>query len=77
MVLGLFTRWAGILCAITFAGKIALFDWPDGPRAIFPSGCLVVIGLYLGTYGAGRFSLDAVLRGNDLPRSTGGIRFKS
>ena len=55
-VLGLFTRWAGILCALIFAVAIAMVDRFGGMRGIFPSGCLVVIGLYLATYGAGRFS---------------------
>ncbi len=76
-VLGLFTRWAGIVCVVIFAAAIAMVDRFDGMRGIFPSGCLIVIGLYLATHGAGRLSVDAVLRGNDLPRSNGGVRFKS
>jgi putative oxidoreductase len=76
-VLGLFTRWAGIICAVVFAVAIAMVDRFDGMRGVFPSGCLFVIGLYLATYGAGRFSVDAALRANDLPRSSGGVRFRS
>jgi putative oxidoreductase len=76
-VLGAFTRWAGILCVVIFAVAIAMVDRFGGMRGVFPSGCLVVIGLYLATYGAGRFSVDAVLRANDLPRSNGGVRFRS
>ena len=76
-VLGLFTRWAGIVCAIIFIVAIAMVDRFDGMRGVFPSGCLVVIGLYLATHGAGRFSMDAALRANELPRSNGGVRFKS
>ena len=75
-VLGLFTRWAGILCVIVFVVAIAMVDRFGGMRGIFPSGCLVVIGLYLATHGAGRLSMDAALRANDLPRSNGGVRFK-
>src|SRR5687768_7624373 len=74
--LGLFTRWAGILCAINFIVAIAMVDRFGGMRGIFPSGCLVVIGLYLATYGAGRFSADAALKANEVPRSTGGVRLK-
>jgi putative oxidoreductase len=74
--LGLFTRWAGILCAVHFAIAIAMVDRHGGMRGIFPSGCLIAIGLYLATYGAGRISLDAALRANDLPRPTGGVRLK-
>ena len=76
-ILGLFTRWAGILCAIHFAIAIAMVDRFGGMRGIFPSGCLIAIGLYLATYGAGRLSVDAVLRANELPRSaSGGVRLK-
>jgi putative oxidoreductase len=76
-IFGLFTRWAGIVCVVHFAIAIALVDRFDGMRGIFPSGCLVAIGLYLATHGAGRFSIDATLRANDLPRSNGGVRFKT
>ena len=69
-MLGLFTRWAGIVCAIHFAIAIVMVDRLGGMRGIFPSGCLVVIGLYLATHGAGRFSVDAALRANELPRPT-------
>jgi putative oxidoreductase len=75
-VLGLFTRWAGIFCVIVFVVAIAMVDRFGGMRGIFPSGCLVGIGLYLATYGAGRFSLDAALRANEQPRSNGGVKFR-
>ena len=47
-----------------------------GMRGVFPSGCLVVIGLFMATYGAGRFSIDAALRANEVPRSPGSVRLK-
>ena len=75
-ILGLFTRWAGIFCAIHFAIAIAMVDRHGGMRGVFPSGCLVFIGLYLATYGAGRFSIDAALRANEVPRAIGGVRLK-
>ena len=75
-VLGLFTRWAGILCVIVFVVAIAMVDRFEGLRGVFPAGCLVVIGLYLATHGAGRFSVDAALRANELPRANGGVRLK-
>lgn len=73
-VLGLFTRWAGILCVINFVVAIVMVDRFGGMRGVFPSGCLVFIGLYLATHGAGRFSLDATLKANEAPRATGGVR---
>ena len=75
-ILGLLTRWAGILCVIHFAIAIIMVDRFDGMRAVFPSGCLIVIGLYLATHGAGRLSLDSALKANDAPRSSGGVRLK-
>jgi putative oxidoreductase len=75
-VLGLFTRWAGILCVVHFAVAIAMVDHHGGMRGIFPAGCLVLIGFYLATYGAGRLSLDAALRANQVPRTAGSVRLK-
>ena len=75
-VLGLFTRWAGILCMANFIVAIVMVDRFGGMRGVFPSGCLVAIGLYLATHGAGRFSLDTVLRANEPPRPDGGVRLK-
>ncbi len=67
-MLGLFTRWAGILCVINFLVAIVMVDRFEGMRDSFPSACLVVIGLYLATHGAGRFSVDSALKANDAPR---------
>jgi putative oxidoreductase len=75
-IVGLFTRWAGIFCALNFAIAIAMVDRFEGMRGVFPSGCLVFIGLYLATHGAGRLSVDAALRANDQPRAPGGVRLK-
>lgn len=71
-VLGVGTRWAGIACVVHFLIAIVMVDQKGGMRGIFPSGCLVAIGLYLATHGAGRFSFDQALRANELPRTLGG-----
>lgn len=60
-VAGLFTRWAGLLCALNFLIAIAMVDRFGGIRAAYPAWSLVVIGLVLATYGPGRLSLDALL----------------
>ncbi len=60
-ILGLTTRWAGLLCAVNFIIAIVMVDHHAGWRASFPAMCLVLIGLYLGTRGAGALSLDHVL----------------
>ena len=76
-VLGLFTRWAGIFCAIIFTVLIVMIDRFEGMSGTFPSGFMVFVGLYLATHGAGRFSVDEVLKANQQPRASGGVRFKN
>lgn len=60
-ILGLFTRWAGLLCSINFVVAIVMVDAQFGIRGAFPAACLVMIGLYLATRGAGALSLDALI----------------
>ena len=60
-ILGLLTRWAGLICAFNFVVAIAMVDHHGGIRGSFPAACLVFIGLYLATHGPGWFSLDARL----------------
>ena len=60
-ILGIGTRWAGLLCALNFVIAIVMVDRFAGIRGSFPALSLVLIGLVLATYGAGRFSLDALL----------------
>ncbi len=60
-ILGLGVRWTGILCLINFIVAIVMVDQHQGVRAMFPSACLVAIGLLLLAHGAGRYSLDARL----------------
>lgn len=57
-IAGLLTRWAGLLCAVNFIVAIVMVDRLEGVRGMFPSACLVLIGLYLAAHGAGRFALD-------------------
>ena len=59
-IFGLFTRWAGIICAVNFIVAIVMVDRLGGIRGSFPSACLVMIGLYLALYGAGRFGFDSL-----------------
>ena len=57
-IVGLFTRWAGLICAFNFVVAIVMVDRFAGVRGSFPSACLVAIGLYLAANGAGRYALD-------------------
>jgi putative oxidoreductase len=76
-VLGLFTRWAGIFCVIIFSVLIIEIDRFNGMGGTFHSGCMVFVGLYLATHGAGRFSVDEALKANQQPRANGGVRFRN
>jgi len=58
-ILGIATRWAGVLCAINFVIAIVMVDRFGGLRGAFPALCLVFFGILLATQGAGRFSIDA------------------
>ncbi len=58
---GLFTRWAGLICAFNFVVALVMVDAALGVRGAFPSAMLVLSGFCLATLGAGRLSLDAVL----------------
>ncbi len=62
-ILGLGTRWWGLLCAINFAVAVAMVDAKLGIRGAFPATCLILFGLLFATIGAGRYSGDSVLGG--------------
>jgi len=59
-VLGLATRWAGLLCAVHFAVAVAMVDAKLGIRGAFPATSLILFGLLFTTIGAGRYSIDAM-----------------
>ena len=60
-ILGLFTRWAGLVCAFNFIVALVMVDAALGIRGAFPSTMLILVGLHLGANGGGRFALDAIL----------------
>ena len=60
-ILGLGTRWAGLVCAINFAVAVAMVDAKLGIRGAFPATCLLLFGLLFATIGAGRYSADSAL----------------
>jgi len=62
-VLGLATRWAGLVCAINFAVAVAMVDARLGIRGAFPATSLILFGLLFATLGAGRYSIDAIFGG--------------
>ncbi len=59
-ILGLFTRWAGLITAFNFTVAVWMVHWTDPVPGIWPAAILVFLGLYFGTRGSGRFGLDAL-----------------
>ena len=60
LVLGLFTRWAGLLVVANFVVALVMVDARLGIRGAYPSVSLVALGLVFYAFGAGRVALDAM-----------------
>jgi len=59
-ILGLFTRWAGLVTCFNFIVALWMVDSANPYPGWWPSGVLIALGLYFGLRGAGRYSLDAL-----------------
>jgi len=59
-ILGLFTRWAGLITAFNFIVAVYMVHWNDPVPGIWPAAILVFLGLYFGLRGSGRYGLDAL-----------------
>ncbi len=57
-ILGLFTRWAGLIMAFNFLVGFFVVHLGDDFRAQFPALILVAVSLYFAAAGAGRYGLD-------------------
>ncbi len=62
-VLGLFTRWLGLITCFNFIVAVWMVHWSDPVPDIWPAAILIVLGLYFGLRGSGRYGLDAMLGG--------------
>lgn len=58
-VLGLLTRWLGLVTAFNFIVACWFVHWTQDLPGWWPALILVFLGLYFGTRGAGRYSIDA------------------
>ena len=63
-ILGLFTRWFGLITAFNFSVAVWMVHWTDPVREIWTAGILIFLGLYFGLRGSGCYGLDALLVGN-------------
>ena len=62
-VLGLLTRWLGLITAFNFIVAGWFVHWNQDFPGWWPALILVFLGLYFGTRGAGRYSIDSVWEG--------------
>jgi putative oxidoreductase len=63
LVLGLLTRWAGLLVMANFIVAMLMVHLNDDFRAMWPALVLVAIGFLFATTGGGRFSMDRLFGG--------------
>lgn len=64
LILGLGTRWAGLLLGVNFLVAVLLLGRAGaGLRDLYDPAILVFVGLLLAALGAGRWALDARLTG--------------
>ena len=59
-IVGLMTRWAGLITAFNFVVAVWMVHWNDPVPGIWPAAILIFLGLYFGLRGSGRYGLDAL-----------------
>ena len=60
-VLGLFTRWFGLITCFNFIVAVWMVHMNDPVPGIWPAAILVFLGLYFGLRGSGRYGIDALI----------------
>lgn len=58
-ILGLATRWAGLITVFNFLVAVWMVHWPQDFPGWWPALILVFLGLLFATMGGGRYALDA------------------
>jgi putative oxidoreductase len=58
LVLGLLTRWAGLITTIVFIVAVWTVHWPEGFPGWWPALILGFLGILFATLGAGRYAVD-------------------
>jgi putative oxidoreductase len=59
-ILGLFTRWMGLITAFQFVIACWMVHWTQDFAGWWPALILVFLGLHFATRGSGRYGLDAI-----------------
>jgi len=65
LMLGLLTRWTGIVIAMHFVIALVMVHWPQDFRGWWPAIVLVGIGLQYSLTGAGAISVDSMIAHDD------------
>ena len=60
-IIGLLTRWAGLVTTFNFIVAVWMVHWPQDFTGWWPALILVFLGILFATAGAGRYSLDHLL----------------
>ena len=60
-ILGLFTRWLGLITAFNFVVAVWMVHWNDPVPGIWPAAILIFLALYFGLRGSGRYGLDELV----------------
>ena len=63
-ILGLFTRWAGLVTTFVFIVAVWMVHWPQDFPGWWPALILIFLGILFATLGAGRYALDRTLWGS-------------
>ena len=64
-ILGLLTRWAGLVTTFVFIVAVWMVHWPQDFPGWWPALILIFLGLLFATLGAGRYSLDRRIERRD------------
>ena len=60
-ILGLLTRWAGLVTAFVFVVAVWMVHWPQDFPGWWPALILVFLGILFATLGPGRYALDQAI----------------
>jgi putative oxidoreductase len=61
LILGLLTRWAGLVTTFVFIVAVWMVHWPQDFPGWWPALILVFLGILFATAGGGRYALDDII----------------
>ncbi len=64
LILGLLTRWAGLITTFVFIVAVWMVHWPQDFPGWWPALILIFLGILFATLGPGRYALDRTLWGS-------------